>query len=167
MPICSSSGAGRRTRLQYPLFTTVKRPAVSIWAMPTTDWLNMARRMCSCWRNLVSMRFRTATCALRARLTTEMLSMNAISGRNASSRVAPANGPPAANVPQAAKHERMSTRGAPRAPPSAPQRGPQQRHGCQDPQRASVHALLDEGTEGDKAHGSRRDNGGAGGQDLV
>src|SRR5215472_5637918 len=73
--------------------------------------------MCSCWRNLVSMRFRVATCALKARLTTEMLSMNAISGTNASSSVAPANGPPPANVPQAAKPERMSTAVAVSRPP--------------------------------------------------
>ena len=93
---------------QKPLFTRMKRPAASIWAMPMPDWLNIARSVCSCWRNLVSMRFRAATCALKARLATEMLSMKAISSTNASSTDALANGPPPANAPQAAKHDRMN-----------------------------------------------------------
>ena len=74
---------------------------------------------------------------------------------------------PAARQRAPGSKARENEHGGRRVPPSAPQRGPQQRHRCQEPQRASVHALLDERTEGDKAYGSRRDNGGAAGQGLV
>src|SRR5438876_5796520 len=39
-------------------------------------------------------------------------------------------------------------------------RSPQQRQRRQEPQRAPVHALLDQRTEGDEAHSARCDDGG-------
>ena len=62
---------------------------------------------------------------------------------------------------------RQNEHGGGGVPLSAPQRGPQQRQRRQERQRAPVHALLDERTEGDKAHRTCCDNGRAGGQDLV
>ena len=95
--------------LQNRLLASVKRPAASICAKPITDWLNIARRICS-WRpNLISARLRVATCALTARLTTEMLIMNTTSSKNPSSELAGANGPLPASAPQTAKQERIST----------------------------------------------------------
>ncbi len=76
--------------------------------MPTLAWLNMARRICSCWRNLVSRRLRTATSALRARLGTDTLTMSMISGRNDSFSLVPGKGGTPASAPQTAKPERMS-----------------------------------------------------------
>ena len=59
-------------------------------------------------RSSSSVRLRTATSALSARLGTATLIMNISSSRNESFRVAGPNGPPPASVAQTAKQDRMS-----------------------------------------------------------
>ena len=118
-------------------------------------------------RSLPSTRLRTATSALSARPTPDVLIMNMTSGRNEfASDFCPAKGPPPAKAPQSAKHDRTSAVVAV-SRWSPPQRRPQQRQGGQEAQRAPSDALLDQRTEGERANGKRRDQRNGGRPDLV